>query len=250
MSAATAPGSLSSRLAGHLFRLAVLGAALGAVLWLAQRPRFDFRRIVVRGDALHVGEQTLRQAIAGRLRGNYFTIDLAAARRVFEGVPWVAQASVRRVWPDQLVVTLTEHRPIGVWSDGRLLSDRGVLFDANPAEAEAEAAEAGRRALVEFAGPARVAGEAAQRLSEFDQLLARCGLTVGAIDVSDRASWTIQARGGPRLLLGRDEPAGALHQRLLGLVTHYATLVERLNAAPARIDARYPNGLAVAGPPS
>ena len=31
------------------------------------------------------------------------------------------------------VVTLTEHRALGVWSDGRLLSDAGILFVANAA---------------------------------------------------------------------------------------------------------------------
>ena len=36
------------------------------------------------------------------------------------------------MWPDRLLVTLTEHRALGVWEDGRLLSDRGELFVANP----------------------------------------------------------------------------------------------------------------------
>jgi len=238
----------ANRIAGRLLRAAIVISIAGGLLWFAQRPRFDFHRIVVRGDALHITRQTLRQATAGRLAGNYFTIDLAAARRVFEAVPWVAQASVRRVWPDRLVVTLTEHRPIGLWSDGRLLSDRGVLFDANPAEAEAAAVEAGRAGLVEFSGPARDAGEAARRLHDFEQTLARCGLAVAAIDVSDRAAWSIQARGGPRLELGRDDPAGTVDRRLAEIVARYPTLVQRLNATPLRIDARYPNGLAVAVP--
>jgi len=238
------------RAAAWVAVLAVALAAVGAAAWTAQRPRFDIRRIVVLGDAQHVSEQALRQAIAGRLAGNYFTIGLADAQRVFETVPWVARASIRRVWPDRLVVTLTEHRPIGVWSDGRLLSDAGILFEANPAEAEATAAESGRPALVEFSGPARIAAEAAMRLREFEPELARCGLAVAAIEISDRAGWSVQARNGPRLVLGRDEPAGALRERLAAVASVYPTLVARIGAPPLRIDARYPNGLAVASPPS
>jgi len=58
-----------------------------------------------------------RAAISGHLTGNYFTIRLDRARQAFETLPWVAQASVRRIWPNRLRVTLTEHRALGQWSD-------------------------------------------------------------------------------------------------------------------------------------
>jgi len=79
-----------------------------------------------------VTSASVRAAIAGRLKGNYFTMRLDETRRVLENVPWVARASVRRIWPDRLHVTLVEHRALGVWDDGRLLSDSGELFVANP----------------------------------------------------------------------------------------------------------------------
>ena len=119
--------------------LALLVLTGTAVAWVAQRPAFDFRHVEVRGsqgDLQHVSSAALRAAVAGKLRGGFFTMQLEEARQLFEAVPWVAGASVRRVWPDRLVVTLTEHRALGVWSDGRLLSDAGVLFVANAAEAE------------------------------------------------------------------------------------------------------------------
>ena len=116
--------------------IACLIAVGGGLAWVAQRPHFSLRAIEVHGDLQHVTSASVRAAVAGRLRGNYFTMRLDEARRVMEGVPWVAQASVRRVWPDRLLVTLVEHRALGVWNDGRLLSDAGELFVANPAEAE------------------------------------------------------------------------------------------------------------------
>ena len=39
-----------------------------------------------------------------KLKGNFFTLDLAEAKRVFESVPWVRQAVVSRVWPNRLTV--------------------------------------------------------------------------------------------------------------------------------------------------
>lgn len=218
----------------------------GAALWVAQRPAFDFVRIEVRGELQHVTAASIRAAIAGRLRGNYFTMRLDDTRRLFESVPWVARAGVRRVWPNRLRVELTEYRALGTWDDGRLLSDSGELFVANSAEAEIFGP------LTSFSGPPAVAPEAARRFYEFASELAAIALTVDAIDVSERRSWSVQASGAgvpsTRVELGRDEPARPLQQRLANVVAAYPMMVARVGGPPPRIDARYSNGIAASAP--
>jgi cell division protein FtsQ len=226
--------------------LALLLAAGTAVAWAAQQPAFDFRRIEVRGSAgelQHVSVTALRSAVAGKLTGNFFTMQLGETRRAFESVPWVAAASVRRVWPDRMVVTLTEHRALGVWSDGRVLSDSGRLFVANAAEAEIYGP------LVSFEGPAQLAPEAARRFYAFAAALAPLALEIDAVKVSERASWSLHTAEGPTIELGRDEPAGQIDARLALLGATYPLMLARFGSAPARIDTRYPNGLAAAPAP-
>lgn len=220
--------------------LAALLAAGGGLAWIAQRPAFDFRAIEVRGELRHVSAAGLRAAIAGQLAGNFFTLDLGRARRAFETVPWVARAVVRRRWPDRLEVSLLEHRAVGVWSDGRLLSDAGVLFPANRGEAEVWAP------LVEFSGPPAFAGEAAARLVDFDAQFAPLGQRVVRVEVSERASWSLRTSSGSRFVLGRDEPAGRLNERLAAALAAYPTVVAQLGGPPARVDLRYPNGFVAA----
>jgi cell division protein FtsQ len=237
----------------RLMNLAALVALLTAVAlllsagvrWAAQRPAFDFKRLEVRGDLQHVTAASVRGTIAGRLKGNYFTIRLDEARRLLETVPWVAQASVRRVWPDRLQVTLREHRALGAWNDGRLLSDRGELFVANVAEAEIYGP------LPAFAGPDALAGDVARRYYEFAAELAAQSLTVDGIDVSERRSWAVQASGAgttTTLELGREESPGVLQRRLADVVAAYPMVAARVGGLPARIDARYSNGFAAAPP--
>jgi len=227
-----------------LLALTVLLVALTALRWLAQRAWFNFPRIEVHGELHHVSGAAVRAAVAGRLAGNFFTMHLDDTRRAFEAVPWVARTSVRRVWPNRLVVTLTEHRALGVWSDGRLLSDAGVLFVANPDEAESDGP------LIDFAGPAQYALDAVRRYQVASALLAPLALRVTAVDVSDRASWSLQtqqlasAARGPRLELGRDEPAGRVQQRLQAIAANYPLVVAQLSAVPVLLDARYGNGFA------
>ncbi len=159
------------------------------------------------------------------------------------------EASVRRVWPDRLIVTLIEHRALGVWEDGRLLSDRGELFVANPDEAEIYGQ------LPEFSGPVSVAKDAARRYYELSAQFAPLSLRVAAIDISDRKAWSL--RLAPEQAKTRNSPttfalswdaivagAAARHERVAQLIAAYPLIVAKLGGAPARIDARYANGLA------
>jgi cell division protein FtsQ len=233
--------------AALLAALAAVGLLLlGGARWLMQRPVFAFERIEVRGDLQQVTAASIRAAISGRLRGNYFTVRLDEVRRLLETVPWVAQASVRRIWPNRLQVTLREYRALGAWNDGRLLSDRGELFVANLAEAEVFGP------LPSFGGPDAAAPEVASRFYEFMAALAPLMLTVDAISVSERWSWAIRAsdpdHGATVIELGRDELPGAVSRRLADAVAAYPMVAARVGGLPARIDARYANGLASTPP--
>jgi cell division protein FtsQ len=50
----------------------------------------------------------------------------AAARRV----PWVRDATVRRVFPDAVEVTFSAHAPFARWNEGELVSEAGDVFTA------------------------------------------------------------------------------------------------------------------------
>ena len=74
-------------------------------------------------------------------------------------MPWVRHASVRRVWPNALAVTLEEYKPLGTWGSDQLVSVDGELFTANQGELEED--------LPAFDGPdgtAQGSGRALSRL--------------------------------------------------------------------------------------
>jgi len=235
-----------------LVTTAALIVSAGIIMWLAQRSWFDFKKIEVYSidgqSPRHVTEASIRSVMGAHsgLAGNFFTMNLAQARATFESIPWVARASVRRVWPDRLIVTLDEHRAIGLWQDGRVLSDRGHLFIANVAEADLDGP------LAQFAGSPDSSQTAAQQFHRFNALLAPLQMSVSAIEISDRTSWRMdtafQNARGPHFELGRDEPAGRVHARLASIVSAWPMVIAQLGQAPARIDARYANGFAAAIP--
>ena len=99
--------------ANGIFALVLLACIAAGVWWVAQRPAFNLRTIRIESighdELQHVNHLTLRNNALGRIKGNFFTTNLDAVRQAFESVPWVRRATVRREWPDQLIVALEEH---------------------------------------------------------------------------------------------------------------------------------------------
>jgi cell division protein FtsQ len=231
-------------MAGTLFGLFILALLAGGVWWLAQRPMFTLR--VIRIEPM--GEQALRHVDASiikgnaipRVKGNFFTANLDNVRSAFESVPWVRRASVRREWPNKLVVALEEHVPLGSWSDdGRLLSVKGDLFTANLAEAEEDGP------LPEFAGPDGSEKEVVARFGDLNAWFAPLKLRPTSLQLSGRYAWTVKLDNGVTVELGREQSSVTLRERAERLVKIYPQLLERLQNRIESVDMRYPNGLAL-----
>lgn len=102
-------------LANLLGACGVLILLMSLASWLNRQPIFALRALRIEGATSHLSLQGAR-AIISQLRGNFFTLDLDAARAAFESMPWVRHASVRRIWPNRLTVTLDEYTPLGTWA--------------------------------------------------------------------------------------------------------------------------------------
>lgn len=61
-------------------------------------------------------------------------LDVADARAKLEAIPWIAEATVRKLYPDRLQITITEREPFALWqqqgkvkviaADGTVLSEK------------------------------------------------------------------------------------------------------------------------------
>lgn len=228
-----------------LLAVVVLALMHAAYQWAARQSLFDLKVVQLRASSgktlRYVDAGTVRSTALPRLRGNFFSIDLAAARAAFETVPWVQHASVRREWPNKLVVTVDEYEVLGTWGEqeGRLVSVDGVVFTANLDEAEQEGK------LPSLSGPDDSAREVAQRLLELREWLAPVKLAPRALSLSGRYAWTARLDNGIVLNLGRAHDKAALKARVDRLVSVYPQLASALAGRIEMIDMRYPNGLAL-----
>lgn len=230
--------------ASGLMALVVLACIASGVWWVSQLPMFTLRTVSVESmDGMqlkHVNRLTLRAGAAGRIKGNFFTTNLDQVRAAFESVPWVRRATVRREWPDQLIVEVEEHEALGTWGeDGRLLSVKGDLFTANLAEADED------NSLPQFDGPDGSEKEVLARFAELRAWFAPSGLAPRALSLSSRYAWTVKLDNGTSVALGREQDRSTLKTRVERLVGIYPQLASRLQDGIDTIDMRYPNGLAL-----
>ncbi|MEY2653095.1 MAG: hypothetical protein RLZZ524_122 [Pseudomonadota bacterium] len=204
---ATLPGDVRLMRVGSgvLLGLALLALTVSAVAWVMRQPAFALREIVLVGQVAHTRAASLHEQVLPRLKGGYFDMDLRAARDVFEDLPWVRHAQVRRVWPQRLVVRLEEHVPVAYWErpagDPHLVNSHGEVFDVNLGDLDDDG-------LPTLRGPdaesAALVWAMWQRLSpEFAPLGAR----IVRLALSDGGSWRATLdKSGAVIEIGRGEP--------------------------------------------
>lgn len=230
--------------------LAVVFSALAMVLmltagvsWLAHRSVFTLQKIELEGQFQHVNRVAVREYALPRMKGNFFTLNLDETRRAFESVPWVRKATVRRVWPNGLRVSLTEHEVLGFWGDSRLVSQLADVFVANLAEAETQRSEK----LPLLNGPAGSEKLVVDRFHRLNRQLKEGGFQVAELRLSDRFSWTAILDSGLRIEFGTERPDMPMSSQADLFLRSYPIVMAQMMKKMTAVDLRYPSGFALAG---
>ncbi len=244
-----------NRFANILTVLAVLALLAGGIHWLIHRPQFELQAIEIEpapNSTLHyVTLASIRNAIAGNLTGNFFTINLNDAQSVFEETPWVRSASVRRIWPNAIRVSIEEQQPLALWNDGQMINTWGQVFTVNQGELDDELV------LPQFEGPEGKESLVVNRYAELARWFAPLDVTVRKLSLSDRLAWQVTLSNGMTLALGRDPGADAPDAQGIPGALPFADRIQRfVQALPqatqkigdrvvTHADLRYPNGFAL-----
>jgi cell division protein FtsQ len=224
---------------------ALYALALALILYIGARvlfesPTFSLRTIVVGGELRHVARGEIVSALQGWVKGSFFSVDLEAVRALFDGIPWVRRAELRRGWPDRLEVHIEEHVELARWGQRRgphLVNTHGELF-----RGQSDAT------LPVFSGPAGSEGEVTQRYLAFRDLLAPLALEPRQVLLSSRLAWQLRLSNGLTVQLGRDSDKDRVDERLAWFVSVYPQTLGKSRRGLDYVDLRYPNGFALRVP--
>lgn len=221
-----------TQLRGALGALAFL--AIGTGFWLlgqSEERLLPVRVIEVEGELHHHSSQMLQRRLTERLSGGILTVDLVDLKSVAEDLPWVGKATLRRVWPDTLKVSVEEHRPIARWNADGLVTAEGVVFRPSGASLPP--------GLPLLEGEDARSSDVTGRYLKWRDDLMAIGQVIDVLSVDRRGDWRLRLRDGLELRLG----TGPIEERLLRFIAS----CQQLEAAGKLevVDLRYSNGFSV-----
>lgn len=222
------------RLLGGLLTLGLVGGVFGAgYLKLSEPDSLPLRVIEVSGEFQQLDRAEIQQAVAAAIDGGFFTCDMQRLRNAVLAMPWVADVSIRRAWPDKLHMMVTEQVPLARWGERALINVNGGVFEPEHLGNYA--------ALVRLSGPAG----SEQRVVQFHQAVVPLALSrellVREVELDERRHWWLRFEGGLTVSLGRDD----VDNRLMQFFRVYPSLLSEPSRRPERVDMRYTHGFAV-----
>ncbi len=235
---------LMNLVATALFIGVLLALLWAGGTWLLRHPAFAVGRIVVGGDLTHTSAMSLRANVAPQLVGNFFTLDLQAARRAFEQVPWVRSAQVRREFPSGLRVLLKEHEAVAYWG----AEGSGMLVDRHGEVFEADADDLDDGGLPRLVGTPERAPELLRMAQRLGAALAPLASPIDTLTLTAHGGWRVLLDSGAVLELGGGQEAQVMErvQRLVETLPQVAQQQGgRSVAALEYADLRYATGYAL-----
>jgi len=195
--------------------------------------------------AEHASRRAIESVFAEDMGRSVYLLPLADRRATLQTVDWVKDASVARLWPNRVVVRVTEREPVAFLTLGPsrfgLIDAEGVILPQSP----------GRFHLPVLSGvhPREPVPERRARVQRMLRLLHDLGGMadkVAEIDVSDRDNLKVTQPYEGRmitLLLG-DQDFGARYQNF---VSHYGEIKQKLPGATT-LDLRLEDRITVVNP--
>jgi cell division protein FtsQ len=239
-----------NRFAAGLVWLTLLTGLAAVALWVARQPAFALKsvQVVSLGPPIaNLTKSDIRQAIEQAGQGTALTTPLHDLRDVLEDHAWVRQVSMRRVWPNRLLVWVEEHEPIAIWADGQLINSYGELFSA-----QADLGQVQERLgcqMPRLLGPVGSHLRVMQRAMALQDELESHKRVLTRLELTEQLSWKAVLDGALVVELGRDQLPSSPIERLQGLLMRLESLEASLETKSgmqrlALADLRYANGFA------
>lgn len=227
--------SLRKRLASILLSFVIMaGTAFAAFIWLQDPNYFPIKTVEIRDELKHIREPEIAAAIAPYIDKGFFGLDVGGVQKNVLDLPWVASASVKRVWPDKLSILIQEEIPQARFGENGILNTEGKVFYP-------EEASVSLNGLPQFNGPVDRAKEMLEQYHRILEALGPIGLSIAELELAPNGVLRVGLGNGIAIVLGKAEH----HERLARFVLAYQSTLQDLLPKIAYVDLQYTNGIAI-----
>ena len=203
---------------------------------------FTIDQLKIKGKFSYMQPTDVEEVVRSNVIGNFFSVELDSIEQQVEALPWVERAEVRREWPDTLMVHISEHRPIMKWGKDRWVNSQGAVVEL-PGQIKLSQS-------IVLNGNQRDSKLILQRALQWAKELKAIGLTLESVSLSDSHAWKLGLSYPLNnyefdMFLGRVD----VDQRLQRFIYLFEEQFRQGGKQLQRVDARYPNGLAIKAEP-
>lgn len=201
--------------------------------WLGKPSTMPIKQVRIEGELQHVSRESISTALSQLVNTGYFSMDAAAIVSKTTSLEWVDEARVRRIWPDTIVVSLKEQRPVAIWNNTKLLNERGEIFSPDFNQVSFD--------LPYLSGKDVSSNSVLEEQQRIDELIKKVGVSVKALTLAEHGSWLTELTNGIVIKAGNLSAAKNINKSLTLVASLEGDLLNRIET----VDLRYPNGVAV-----
>jgi cell division protein FtsQ len=217
-----------------LLLIIVVGFLFWGVVVLKKPNTLPIKKVVVQGDFRFVDKGKLQSLIKPLAGKGFFSVNLKSLQAAIQQLPWVAQAEVKRVWPNRIIISVNMDKAVAVWNQDSLLNAYGEILMPNSKRAFS-------KELPQFFGSGDQAVKILDYYQRMNEILQPLNLQVTTIVCNSHDSWYIQLNNGVKLQLGKER----VLMKLRRFEQTYNKMFASHHSLPKKVDLRYRNGLAV-----
>ena len=209
-----------------------LMAFIFAWLYLRDSKHFLIQTVRIEAPFVHTGPEKLKQRLMPYTKTSFFSVNVNRLQKVLMSDPWVAKVSVRRVFPNSLLIKITEQKAVARWGNNSVLNADGKIFTP--------ALNSIPNNLPMLYGPIREINQVWAVFQKINPELAAANLQLSELVLNARHAWRLKLNNGTQVILGRFD----IEQRIARFIRVYPKVFAN-RPAPKSVDLRYNNGLAV-----
>lgn len=216
--------------------LAIALIVIIGVVWLwffLHNPeKFPIRTVKVTGEYQQSDKAKIQEIIMPLVEQGLFSVNLKQVKQQLMTLPWTDSAVVERLWPDELLIKLSEKIPAAVWDKNALVSDKGVLFYPDVSTFPQD--------LPQLSGPDGAQETILTMYQDISKIISPLDLHIVQLCLTSDMLWRMRLNNGMDVMIGNKD--------VLLRVQRFVQVYDKVFADERQantVDLRYASGLAV-----
>ena len=210
---------------------------LGGMLWCAweyTKPNeFPIKQVKIFATYERLDKNKLQDVVSSYLNNGFFYLNVFGLKKRLLDFPWIYAVSIKREWPDTVIINVVEERAILQWGDNSLINSFGTVFSPHKSSFP--------KNLPIIFGPEGKESKVFDLYKKIEAALEPLDLSVKKFLLNTRHYWEILLSNNVIVYLKEADPLGQIEV----LVSLYRKITGESKKAPASFDMRYQSGLAV-----